>query len=794
MKKFYQYFIFLLLLLFFIVNQLQNKNVSTIEITVSDSLKDSLANFKGLTYNNFITSYKDENYFKAILYEGDINVLDSLKIKIGLKEFNYSRNDLKKISTVNILGKNYYNVTKDVKIRKPLIPFLNKIINFKTNIKFFANLILQPHIALLIFCFIFFRKYNLNKLVENASNNKITDKIKFQFPLVIFCFLMCFLLIVYNNAYYFLQDDNYIQFTPIIVQSLNDFYENGTMPIYNFYQNSGIPTLNYNIYSLNYLFTHVAFIISKYILHNSLHFNSVFAFIHFFLGYVFLYKLLRLLKINFIVALVSSLSFIFCGFNLETTRSWYYLAPSIAFGPLLGYYRLLWSPNFTVKRAILYGVLIAIYAYSGNIQYFSYSIFLWIILEILAYSKTRNKKIIIFISLSFSISLLLFLPQLITTLKEIKYLYRIGGVGMNIAGHLNEFLTPLPSKTNLGEHFSAIGYEKYNWTFFKCSFLSAIASFIALYYYLFTRTGKRNNYLFYLLIVLLFCILYGSGNFGVIYKLLRYLPFWDKFSHTFKIMLYINLLFIICGAIIINKIKNSIIIYVLMGVQLFALFFQIINSKTAFFIYNYDKPYKALSYKNVLDTTLDYRVLPVSVLRTTNNDFNESLMHNLATFYKIPSLEVMEDLSPNKIDIDKNLSEFSVRYIIYYNKKANDDFWEKPNINKKVLQSKYVFDSIFSNESVTIYENKNYMPIVSLYDKENKLIIKNKPKIIYECNKVSILYNEIIHPQMICLSFNYRDKLEIKLNDFIAPKFKDSLNRIIIYPKNTFNRITISNH
>ena len=89
---------------------------------------------------------------------------------------------------------------------------------------------------------------------QNNSSDKENNKTKAIsfFAGFIFVFLGLIYLEIFNQHYFFLQDDNFHQFLPTIIQSCRDLFENGLFPEINPYQAGGLPTSSCGIYSLTY--------------------------------------------------------------------------------------------------------------------------------------------------------------------------------------------------------------------------------------------------------------------------------------------------------------------------------------------------------------------------------------------------------------------------------------------------------------------------------------------------------------------------------------------------------------
>lgn len=777
---------FLFFFIFFNAINFKNKNAKSIYITNSSINIDS--NLKGISFNNIESNFKDNNYFKEIIYKGKISNIDTLTLKINNQVFQLLANDIKKnFKTIN--GDTTYSITRGLSIRKSFLPFVNQFINWEGINSFIWRSLTSPIIILLCISFLFSLFYKKPVLHNfNKSNGPTLHYTTLEWTTAIVVFIALFVLLTKDNKYFFLQDDNYIQFSPVITRSLEDFYTNGTWPTYNFYQNAGIPTSGYSIYALTYIVTHIAFVISKYFLNDIHSFCNVFCFLHFLLGYVFLIKLLQSLKIHFLLALVGSLTFVFSGFSIMTTRSWYYVAPSIFFVPFLTYLRIVWHNKFSFKRILIFCLFIALYAYAGNVQFWIYSLCFWLLLEILFHYFKIQKINLKFLLVTIFLSIVLFLPQLLMTLYETKGLVRVGENNLDLFHGINDMIHPFPNNSIIVDDWGAGPLKKYNWVFFKCNFIFGLSTFFLVFYFCFSKT-KVPSIFKPLLIVFLCSIFLGSGKYGVIAIPISKLPIFNVFSHPFKLLFFINFFIIIIGAMFINSFQNNRINLIVIFLIIPNVIWQIIQTKSSFHNYSYTSPYEKPKYVNILSPVKDYRILPIGPYRSLHKDYAFSMMHNIATAYQIPSLESLEVLNPKPINIKNDYNDFSVKYIVAYNDLTQSVQKYDPYIRLSALKNYNSFRIIYADSINTIYENEHYTPLVNCY--KNSKRIGLTPQIDYATSEVNVQYATKINCDKILLSFNYRQPLKIYLDNKLQPKSKDSLNRIIIFPTFDFKHIKI---
>ncbi len=782
--------IYLVLAIFFLFNQTGFKAPLTIKIELTGNSISNYKNIKGVSYRDSLSNYSDANYFKDIVFIGSIDSFTTANISIGNRNYIVSQKDILNNKTSYPQSNVCFSLVQHLKISRSNWPILKKFINWEGFSNFLLRVFTTP--IILVLTFVFFLSFTKIKLNFNSiTKDKTIIHNPFgrtHFLLAILIFIVLFIKLETVAQYYFLQDDNYVQFFPVIYQNLVDFYSHGIIPNYNFYQNAGLPTMGYSIYSLTYPLTHLSFLISKYVFQNELLLIETFVFIHFLLGYIYLLKILERLHINFYLASTASLCFIFCGFNLYAIRGWYYVAPSVFFVPLLCYLRIKWTNNFTFLKMLLFGAILALYAYGGNVQFWIYSVTIWIFIEGLILKKGTYKQQAYFVVISLGIAILLFLPQLVISLYETNGLKRTGGTGVSIGYGINGMLHPFPEHNQTTDIVGDGNFKQYNWVFLKNNFVFAIISFISLFQFLLI-TKRKTKIEVMLLATLFMCLLYGCGRMGLLFTLSQNIPFFNKFTHPFKAFFYINLLFTIIGVIAVNKIYNQKIIYCFCIFSISYLYYQIHNSKSAFYAYAIKKHYDKISVSKFFNQYQDYRILPIAASRDTTNSFMSTLRFNTPTFYKIPSLECLEVLNPKEINIAKYYSEFSARYILLY-KSPNTSGGYAYNFKITDLTHYQSLDTIYTSQDFILLENKEYTPLITFYNSHNEKIIAT-PSIKYLSTKVTIKSDTAIKPAKVLLTFNYRKNLRVYADEKKVPIIPDSINRVLFFPTFEFKELKI---
>jgi hypothetical protein len=599
------------------------------------------------------------------------------------------------------------------------------------------------------------------------------------------------------DPWYFLQDDNYAQFTPTILSGLELWYQGKGFPTYNPYQMGGVPTLSFSTYSFLHPITHLAYAVARFGLGNSYHFNSVFALFYFALGYYFFYRLLRLHRIPFWMALLSALLFTFSGFNLVGARSWYYMAPTIGIFPLLLY---LWTlphqvwRSYKSKAAMV--LLLWCYFNSGNFQMCVYSmllLFFWMI------GRERRwtilKPYLFYFFLFLGSALLLSSPLLLTTYLETKHLLRDGCNGCNAyAGKWATLGIPLDAPMPCG--FGASHKHQFDKEFYAGG---GIIFFLSLLFFgiKFIRDGKRLLRLklkpvMIWLLLFLFCWFLSWGEEGIIWNWQCQMPLLKAFTMPCKMMLYVQVFGIIGGTKIVSLFlvrKRSPFWSYLFGIYMSGyLLMHVANAQQALFYYEYDTPYACFPWSDTLAGMDQGRVLSITVGRSIEKGYEGSLNHNFPTICKSFNLQGYEPLEARKVDPYPYFSELGGKYVLISN--AAYDLWED-RIEElwPMVKGLQAMDTVYVDSQYVVLENKNYTPF--LFESGPDTI--RRLSFIQEVRADGLQFKV---PSEYCqknltINYQFRPGIQVFINGKKKQVLPDEYNRIYIEYSGQLNTVDL---
>jgi hypothetical protein len=696
----------------------------------------------GVTHKGFAASLAQPYYFKDLIFSGDTAGLQSIELLYNGVEQKISPRQLTALqATVDFSGlpadsfspgKNYV-FTGALPVRKSVLPVFKHFVNWAGDgallKKILRNPLLLLFLSVVVLLTVFWSK--LSVLGNNSFTGLATHRVSKVWHITggsLFLLLCAYLLA--NQPWYFLQDDNYVQFTPTLVQGLEGWYGRGDFPTLNPYQLTGVPTFGYSTYAFLYPGTHVSFIISKYLFGNVWHFNTVFALLHFALGYWFSYRLLIRLRCHPLLAIAAALGFVFCGYNLMAVRSWYYVAPVIMFVPLIALCTLQTIDKTGWRGWLPLALLFALFAYAGNFQYWVYTFLFfagWVLFNSGRVTFFKNLGRTATIA---SVALLLFSPQLIATLGETTGLERVGGEGQGIYNGLNALVLPYISKAALPNGWGSVAFRHADAHFYYGHLFLPLLAFIALFYTMLSglQSGKFRTYrVLLLLFVIAFLLSLGRG--GLLWWAMAKLPVFNQFNHPFKFLLFVQFFAMIAGALALQyliqahfnrRLQN--IVALLLVSSIVVLPFHLNKTRQAFYVYRYDRPYTKPSFTEKLAVGSNYRILPIGPLRSFDKGYEASLQMNFPAAYGIASADGYEPLDRKVFDFYRHHRQWGIRYFIQSLHQPEPNGFPIQNYGLQRYAGYRDFKEVYRDGGVIVYEDNLCEPVVQCLDEQGRLL------------------------------------------------------------------------
>ncbi len=468
--------------------------------------------------------------------------------------------------------------------------------------------------------------------------------------------ILAFIWLEHFDSFYFTQDDNLAQFFPVILDACRGLFHDHLFPTLNPYQFAGSPTTGLGTYSLTYPLTYLSYSIASFVLRHEFWTLEVLAFFHLLLGYLSSMLLFRFLRIRPMLATLASLSFVLCGFNLIAGRSWYLVMPVPVYLPLL----ILSLEQFKAGQinrcwAVTTGLTMGVAFHTGHAQMWLYSMLFYGggILLLLNHRNMPIKKSFPLILSACLIGLAIVWPLLSWTLELVAKIPRLP-LGEGILGGLWALFFPYPLVRadhpmgwgNVNKEF--MGHLYYNGSFFPLTFavvliLVAITLFLGFSSKKMTRIFQNNFWLGMALVAFLLSL----GSEGFLWTALSNIGIFHKLNGPYKFLPFLHFFMILTAVIFLNRVLTSfpikkslqVIVWVtMMGI----LFYHVTCCRTAFYTYG-DDPYPLLPEGMKKNLSADYQKYPARIDSRAFNrcplkGYSQSLNHNFATVYHVPSL------------------------------------------------------------------------------------------------------------------------------------------------------------
>ncbi|MCS7004811.1 MAG: hypothetical protein NZM38_05740 [Cytophagales bacterium] len=490
-----------------------------------------------------------------------------------------------------------------------------------------------------------------------------------------------------NFFLYFLSDDNLAQFMPYMVHSCRILFEMKEIPSYAHFNGGGTYLFQFGIYASLYPIVWLSWAIAKYLFKNEVYLIEIYTCIHFLIGIVSVIRFLKYHRVDSFISVFFTIAWIFSGYHLMTTRSWYYTSSVIAYLPLSLYLVQKIINENKWKHAFYLCIVFLLFYFSGNVQLLAYSA---LFLGIFVISQTFSAKSLSFYpKLFFAVFAFLVLcsPFVLLQISNVYEAYGArhdDGELSSIAHGILSIFFPYPyffsnhpmgwpyvNRELIYEH--CIPNEISNFYFINPIVVAGLLFLIPSSSMFFsTRKVSTTHVLSWSLIgmgILAFVLCLGS--YGFLWNLLQKLPFFDKFFGAFKFFPFFILFLTLYSALENNRVFAGkkywlfvVSMYVVLSIW-FA-FFVICHSNSSFYPY-YAKSILDLEKKSVYDEIRKSGsyVWSITPERSAEKNYVFTLPHNISTLLKIHSLNGYENFSSKPVyQTVEELREHAVGWII----------------------------------------------------------------------------------------------------------------------------------
>ncbi|PIN92265.1 hypothetical protein COU61_01550 [Candidatus Pacearchaeota archaeon CG10_big_fil_rev_8_21_14_0_10_35_13] len=451
----------------------------------------------------------------------------------------------------------------------------------------------------------------------------------------------------------------------------------------------------------------ISYFFAHYVFDNDFLTFEFFVFLHLMMAFFVSFYYFLTKSHNSLASLIGSLALVFSGYSLIASSNWYYVIPSLFFLPLLLLLsdKLLYSGG--LRWVVITGILRGVYFYSGNAQYFAFTLIFEFLYLLFSYRKVSGSARFLLLLERYLLSLLITLVVITPLLFS-----QLSVVGDSLRGN-NNFITYVISKPSspvdlfLGSFFvsplvsSASPFAYAPSSFIQIYFVGVLFALMFLVgaYLSFSQKKnfseasiiKNNLDLFWLAII---SMVLSLGLLGVIYLVGAFIPVIKNFSNPFKITLYTNFFIIAFGTVVFgwfvnNKFSKKIIIFIVSLFFIILSYHLFVSSGVAWSYYGDSLPLNLKLHQDFGDYRFvsvftNSAIQPTDVKHSSNdNNFahSKTLTQNFATYYSlnhISGYEPFEDLLTHKtIPISRfgisghhlnltTLRDYGVKYILIH--------------------------------------------------------------------------------------------------------------------------------
>ncbi len=472
------------------------------------------------------------------------------------------------------------------------------------------------------------------------------------------------LLLELRDPYYFTQDDNFVQFLPVILHGCSVLAE-GAFPDFNPFQQMGAPLAGVGVYALTYPPTWASCAVADRLLGAPSAALEVFAFLHLAAGFVAAFWAGRAAGVRPALAAAAALSFALSGYFLIGGRSWYYMLPVALWAPLL---------VVAVERlrrgtpglgwVVLSGLAVGAFFHAGNAQMWSYAILFVALALALSWSAGEMPpRKLMWAAAALLIGVAVAAPLLLVQWSFAAGVERQGGGGLGILEGLAAMLLPYPLAR--AQHpngwgnldLELMGHFYYAGTFMIGAGVVALSGLVALA--LAGRLPRRALAPNLWLVCGAVALLFALGNYAPLWGALAKLPGFDKFNHPFKFLPFVVLFLSLGGARFLeNQLRAGALrgawAPVLSTATAALMLLHVAQAKPSFYSFAED-PYPPLPAElgEILvgaDAAARGRVLPIAPRHTVALGYVASLQHNFPSLFRLPSLGGYDTLVLNTME------------------------------------------------------------------------------------------------------------------------------------------------
>jgi hypothetical protein len=487
--------------------------------------------------------------------------------------------------------------------------------------------------------------------------------------------LVAFVRLETLEPYYFLQDDNLVQWFPAVRFACASL-TGGEWPEWNPYQLGGAPLLSLGYFALTYPPLLLSYLLATYLLGNDLWTIEVFALLHLLAGYALSYACARAVRLRPSLAMAGALCIVLSGYSLIAGRSWITLGVTwLVLLPLLTLCLIrLWRAEVGWKWALLTGLVVGLWYHVGFAQTWVYGLtFLGLAVGLLWLTGELPSRRLAWAALALLQGVAMAVPLLYVQTNVVGDIEREKSYGNGITSGAVASLLPYPLATaphpsEWGSHDSELMGQFYYWgSLFTGAVLLALMLPLAVRGLLERTFVARNLWLILAGVALLLSL----GEAGGLWPMLSGLPVFGRINnHPFRVLPQLIFFGVLGGGLFLQRFVSAWprwtprlgwAAVVTAGLMLY----HVNLCRPAFYSYA-ERPYPPLptELRQLLASAPEGRILSFAPDRSAAPGYMRGLRHGLPTVYGVPSLcgydPLVESTQPYK-SIRRKLDEEPVQ-------------------------------------------------------------------------------------------------------------------------------------
>ncbi|MBI2945560.1 MAG: hypothetical protein HYY25_15310 [Candidatus Wallbacteria bacterium] len=366
----------------------------------------------------------------------------------------------------------------------------------------------------------------------------------------------------WNEPFYFLQDDNFVQFMPSISLAGRTLLE-GRWPSLNPHILLGAPLFDNGNYALTYPPVLASWWLARTVLGNEYWTLDVFCCAHVIAAFFAAYWLARAVGVGPHLSAAAAVSHALSGYVLISGRSWLSVTPAAFYYPLMALATVRFvAGGAGIRWAVSAGCMAGLAFHAGNVQFWLYAVILCgLVLALHFVCGNLEKRSLLLLVPAALLTTGIAAPLLIPQMGVASDLIRKGGTGRGILVGLHALVLPYPVvEARHPNNWGNTHRERMGQYYYCGTFVSAPGLLLVVLAGASLGVLKRPRRFVAANVWLLaggLALLCALGREGLIWQWMSALPIVGKFREPFKFLLFVTMLIPLSGALGLERVLGG---------------------------------------------------------------------------------------------------------------------------------------------------------------------------------------------------------------------------------------------